>query len=214
MESNKFRLVFAADKVPESLAVLVKFLDRNMQNIDVYAVEITRFENNNSTFLSTKIIGNSELVKTKLDPRNPIEWDKESYNGYLKNSVFWHLENVSNQLISFFESSGFDCWYGKGNNYPTFNAKYRGIPLFHLTIPQNGYFIETQTSLIANKLNSGASNSEIRDILLSRFNVPDNNIRITSEHIRINLSIFENDNYFETFQSNINKLKEYIINHF
>lgn len=213
LSSNKFRLVFAADKIPDSLAMLVKFLDRNMQNINVYAVEITRFENNNSSFLTTKIIGNSEFIKTKLDPRNPIEWDKDSYNDYLRKSAFRHLDNISNRIIAFLGSSEFDCWYGKGNSHPTFNAKYKGIPLFHLMIPENGYFVEIQTSLISKKLNFAISNSEIKEILLHGLDISDKNIRITEEHIRINLNLFENDTYFKEFQENSNKMKEYILNH-
>lgn len=66
LKARHFRLVFAADEIPDTLRILIEFLDLSMSNIDVYGVEIRQFKTSDTTMISSSIIGNSIN-----DPRKP-----------------------------------------------------------------------------------------------------------------------------------------------
>ena len=44
LKAEHLRLVFVADKIPDTLRVLIEFLDRNMDGIEVYGVEVRQYK--------------------------------------------------------------------------------------------------------------------------------------------------------------------------
>ena len=59
LKARHFRLVFAADEIPDTLRVLIEFLDLSMSNIDVYGVEIRQFKAEDTIMVSSNIVGAS-----------------------------------------------------------------------------------------------------------------------------------------------------------
>lgn len=59
LRGTRLRLLFAADTIPDELARVVAFLNEQMQNIEVLAVEIRRFRAGESQTLVPTVIGKS-----------------------------------------------------------------------------------------------------------------------------------------------------------
>lgn len=66
LKEEHFRLVFVADRIPDTLRILIEFMDRAMNNIEVYGVELKPYKSPDGTMLlSSNIIGNSLTVRNK-----------------------------------------------------------------------------------------------------------------------------------------------------
>lgn len=58
IKAERFRLVFAADRIPGTLKTMIEFLDRSMSDIEVYGVELRQYKTGNALLLSSSVIGN------------------------------------------------------------------------------------------------------------------------------------------------------------
>lgn len=115
LKSDKMRLVFAADEIPESLRVLIEFMDRTMKEIEVYGVELKQYKAGETKLLAKRIVGNSLLTNPK--PTTTMRWKEDSVPGFLK-QVYgdWAMElfyQVKEEMVS----HGYTLKYGNDEKY-------------------------------------------------------------------------------------------------
>jgi len=60
LRADNVRLLFAADRIPDELAHVVRFLNRNMEHVEVLAVELRQFGGEGARTLVPRVIGRTE----------------------------------------------------------------------------------------------------------------------------------------------------------
>ena len=64
LEANRLRLLFVADDIPDQLERVVKFLNQQMPNIEVLAVEVKRYSGPSGHTLVPRIIGKVDTLSS------------------------------------------------------------------------------------------------------------------------------------------------------
>jgi hypothetical protein len=80
LSAGKMRLVFVADAIPPELRRIVEFLNTQMRETQVVAVEIKQFVGEGLKALVPKVIGQTEEARAKKStPRPGRDWDQISF---------------------------------------------------------------------------------------------------------------------------------------
>lgn len=103
---EKIRLLFVADKIPSELQQIVEFLNRQMRETEVLAVEIRQFEGEGRQTLVPRVIGKI----AEPPPSAPKQWDEASYLGRLEPAD----QEIGRRLLAWAKGNGFRVEGGKG----------------------------------------------------------------------------------------------------
>lgn len=80
LSAGKMRLVFVADAIPPELRRIVEYLNNQMHETQVVAVEIKQFVGEGLKMLVPKVIGLTEEARAKkITVRGSHEWDQSSF---------------------------------------------------------------------------------------------------------------------------------------
>lgn len=103
---ERLRLLFVADKIPTELQQIVEFLNRQMRETEVLAVEIRQFEGAGRQTLVPRVIG-----KTLDTPSpSPKQWDAASYLDRLRPAE----QQIGRSLLDWATAKGFRIEGGRG----------------------------------------------------------------------------------------------------
>jgi hypothetical protein len=114
LDLGKVRLLFVADKISSELQRIVEYLNRQMRETEVLAVEVRQFEGEGRTTLVPRVLG--QKVKAEL-PR-PRLWDEASLLARLEPP---DLE-IAQRILKWAAKHGLEVKGGRG-------AKYAGLNL-------------------------------------------------------------------------------------
>lgn len=138
LKAERMKLIFAADDIPDSLTVLIDFLDRNMAGIEVYGVEIKQYKTaDGSALVSSSIVGGG-ASREKSIARPRALWDVESMDAELERYGNPTLIPVVSSLRSFAEKIGLQLDYGCGTKHGLVRAVQNGRKVFSLTSWEKG----------------------------------------------------------------------------
>ena len=107
LSANRLRLLFVADDIPDPLARVVGFLNEQMENIDVLAVEIKRFHGQSGQTLVPRVIGRK--VAGTGRGRSVQRLTRESF---LEGFDDAGVRAVAERLLDVARQSGADIAYG------------------------------------------------------------------------------------------------------
>lgn len=110
LQANRIRLVFVADEVPPELRQIVEFLSRNMNPVEVFAVEIHQYVNGDLKTLVPRVIG--QRRRQPPSPSTP-SWDETSFFSRLETSNRPETVLLARALYSWSQDRFFVRW-GKG----------------------------------------------------------------------------------------------------
>ena len=134
LKNGKIRLMFVADEIPLSLRRIIEFLNTQMENTEVLALEIKQFvaENNVRTFVS-HVVG--QTIKA-MDIKKRIsvvekKWSEEAIINFAKENYDEKLSNLFHKIITKFKELGCILITGKGYA-PSIHIRYKGNRLFAL----------------------------------------------------------------------------------
>ena len=176
IRSGHLRLAFVADEIPDTLRILIEFLDWQMKNIDVYGAEIKQFKSENKTLLSSNIVGNSidDPRKTasslKAPPRS---WTKNEFMDLIDQRGLSNLKGLVCRIMDSFElKEGAEWTSGTGSKYPAFHAKIQGLRIFDIEVASrketgNYCAVFFDTSTLPTILESTWSAEYIKEKMLS-----------------------------------------------
>ncbi len=116
MKLEKMRLIFAADKIPDSLQRIIEFLGRHFPDIDVYGVEIGKYSAENQELLSTSFIS-APKVEGKINSH--ANWTMEQFYKLLEAHDDGCVINPLNAILNFCRDNGCDYKFGCGTKYPS-----------------------------------------------------------------------------------------------
>lgn len=159
LKSDKMRLVFAADEIPETLRVLIEFMDRTMKDIEVYGVELKQYKAGETTLLAKRVVGNSLLTNPK--PATTLRWKEDSVPVFLK-QVYgdWALE-LFYQVKEEMASHGYALKYGNDAKYASLRFYANNNRIFSFTANNERASIAFNTGAIV-----ALSKGELVDRLL------------------------------------------------
>lgn len=135
LKAEHFRLVFVADRIPETLRILIEFMDRAMNNIEVYGVELKPYKTTDGTMLlSSNIVGNSLDIRSKptYPSRDKATWTHESFLARVREKIGTDGEATAEALIELCHSLGLDVTFGKGEHLANFMAKKGNKTVFQI----------------------------------------------------------------------------------
>lgn len=131
LKAERVKLVFAADRIPSTLKTLIEFMDRNMEGIEVYGVELRQYKTEEATMLTSSVVGETPM-KVKRPAARSVEWDAASFSSYL----LARSENIAapivEELRSYAVNLGFSCLSGRGAQMPTYIFRLNGRVIFKL----------------------------------------------------------------------------------
>lgn len=107
LSANRLRLLFVADDIPDPLARVVGFLNEQMENIEVLAVEIKRFRGQSGQTLVPRVIG--RRVAGTGRARSGQRLTRESF---LESFDDAGVRAVAERLLDVAQQSGADIAYG------------------------------------------------------------------------------------------------------
>ena len=85
LTARRLRLLFIADEIPDPLEQVVKFLNEQMPNIEVLAVEIKQFRGESSQTLVPRVIGRTAAEpRRSFSSRSHERVDMEPYMDFLR----------------------------------------------------------------------------------------------------------------------------------
>ena len=129
LKAERVKLVFAADRIPSTLKTLIEFMDRNMEGIEVYGVELRQYKTEEATMLTSSVVGETPL-KTKRTPARNVEWNAANFSAFLLAEGRQDAIPVADTLKSYATSIGLVCEHRRGTKFPTFFARAGEVRLF------------------------------------------------------------------------------------
>lgn len=133
LKAEHLRLVFVADKIPDTLRVLIEFLDRNMAGIEVYGVEVRQYKTSDALLLSSSVIGNSLLDSKKTGQtaqRSYRTWSDTDFTEYLREHGLGEVAPVVDEIRDFSKGLGLSCYSGRGGSCPSYSVRMGDQRLF------------------------------------------------------------------------------------
>ena len=217
LKAERLRLVFVADRIPDTLRVLIEFLDRNMEGVEVYGVEVKRYSANDAVLLTSSIVGNS-LPQPKPSPCKRL-WDEESFREALRERGLSELAPVVADIRRRAASLGMNCPYEK-TVLPSFTVRAGGQYLCLVSVwwkKSTGYLCTAEfyiPHLLSDCLDGSWTEASLRSLLT---NIPGksgayggNLIWDTKYHLYMDLRALSSENDLERFGENLKALCEAI----
>lgn len=133
LEAENFRLIIAADRIPDGLRRIIEFLDQQM-NIEIYGVEINKYRSDNRYFLTTSIIENSlkDRQRPPYSVRQTATWTRESFLDRVDNTMGEEAAKAADSLIRCSEDLGLTVSFGSGSALANFIPKKDGKTVYQL----------------------------------------------------------------------------------
>ena len=142
--AEHFRLVFVADRIPETLRILIEFLDRTMKEIEVYGVELKPYQTSDGMMLlSSNIIGNSLNVRQKptYPARGETIWTEDAFLSRIQDMLGAEAADTAAELISRSPMLGLIGSFGKGEVLANYMAKKADITVFQIGQAYGNFFV-------------------------------------------------------------------------
>ena len=121
LAANRLRLLFISDRIPDELARVVTFLNEQMLDIEVLAVEIKRFQGETNQTLVPRVIGRS----TRRVPGNQGRGTRTTRESFLDAFADERVAGVANALLDVAQKNGAKIEYGRTG--PTIRVRCEGI---------------------------------------------------------------------------------------
>lgn len=135
LKAERMRLIFAADEVPNTLKIIIDFLNRNLKNIEVCAVEIRQYKSDETALISSNIICSNTLKQYATSGRS-IEWTADTFARQiltLSKTKNTPLMQTVEEIRIFSEKIGLTCTFGRGSKYATYTANLNKIRIFKIS---------------------------------------------------------------------------------
>lgn len=111
LRAGRLRLVFVADVIPTELQAIVEFLNNQMQQTEVIAVEVKRYGAAGTSTLVSRVLGQTAAKKAKTEGR---QWDEASFFAEVERRNGPDEVRVARRLLDWGRDKMTRIWWGKG----------------------------------------------------------------------------------------------------
>ena len=205
LKAEHLCLVFAADRIPDSLREIIAFINRAMPNIEAYGVEIHQFLSGETVMLSSTVIG----AKTAVAKKQPLsyEWTADRIAAAVLSSLGKNACKAFRNIVDIVQSLDLSCSYGRGSKNGNLIVKYKSTTLFYFCVTDRSAYIEVGIRTLAEQLGAKWSEQDIRKLFWAMTDKTDNRIRDTSQYLYIDISLMTDSNSLSAFQQILIDLK-------
>ena len=129
-------MVFVADRIPDSLKVMIEFLDRSMKDIEVYGVELCPYRSGEQLLLSGNFIGTPLPDEKKASSTRAKErriWSEESFLAEVETVMGEDASQLVSELIAFSADLGLTKTFGNGLKLATLAFKKDGMTVYGIS---------------------------------------------------------------------------------
>lgn len=123
LENGRIRLIFVADEIPFELKTLVEFLNENLIDIEVIAVEIKQFVGEGNKILAPRVIGQtskSQIRKENITSRK--QWNAEMFFTELEKRQSTKVKAVAEKIYEWAIRQNLDITWGQGGRSGSMNV--------------------------------------------------------------------------------------------
>ncbi len=124
LSAGRLRLVFVADAIPAHLRRIVEFLNGQMQQTEVLAIEVKQYadERGEVQTLVPRVLGQTEAAQQAKGRHPTARWDRESILHDLLERHGPHLVAVAEAIFAWADARGLTVWFGSGTRDGSFQA--------------------------------------------------------------------------------------------
>jgi hypothetical protein len=127
LQARRMRLIFVADEIPAELRRVVEYLNAEMANTDVLAVEIKQFVGADLRTLVPTLIGDTAAAAARKGVRTETrQWDEASFFSDLEARRGGVEAAVVRRLFAWAREQGLRLYFGKGATTGSFVPTYDG----------------------------------------------------------------------------------------
>ena len=168
LRAERLRLVFVADKIPDTLRVLIEFLDRSMGDIEVYGVELRRYATSDALLLTSSVVGNSAVDHPAS---RSLLWSEGSFSDHIREKGLGSLIPTAMEIWRIASKLGLKCSYTK-SVLPSFKARLGNLVVLTVNCWQLKSMgevctVEFAVKYLADALENSVSEDQIRKLLTS-----------------------------------------------
>ena len=109
LSARRIRLLFVADEIPDPLERVVEFLNEQMPNIEVLAVEIKQFRGGQTQTLVPRVLGRTAKASTQGPARRGPSLNRETFLGEFADD---DVRNAATRLLDTARESGATLEWG------------------------------------------------------------------------------------------------------
>jgi hypothetical protein len=109
LAAERIRLVFVADEIPAELRSIIEYLNRQMSETEVFAVEVKQYvdETSEQQMIVPRIIGRTEASKAaKTGRRSTVRHDATTLVDAIRDSAGDDAATVANELLTWADERG------------------------------------------------------------------------------------------------------------
>ena len=117
LQAERIRLVFVADEISTELGRIVEFLNKQMDPVEVLAVEVKQYAGEDIRTLVPRVIGATIEPRTSRPSR---QWDEPSFIADLESRRGSAQAATARAILAWAETNSLRIWWGKGLHYGTF----------------------------------------------------------------------------------------------
>lgn len=170
LKAERMKLVFVADKIPDTLSTLIDFLSRNIDGMEIYGVEVRQYHSGGGTLLTSTTIGGAATAQEKL--QSNIAWDADRLLQQFSERGRADLAGVSRSLMDFGASLGLRTAFGRGPRYGAYYACLDDVKVFGINSWDNAHdglkgVVVVSLSPILDALDGTMQRVELRQLLSS-----------------------------------------------
>lgn len=216
LKAEHIRMVFAADSIPDSLRSIIEFMDRNMEGIEIYGVEVHQYLTDGAQMLTSSVTN-----VPPVDPKSSlpgIDWDITKFSECLQNNGLGSLFPVVEDILGFSDEIGLESKFGRGAKLPTIAVRNGQDRIFCIAPWKyaDGFKCPLQIELseIVKAVNGIWSEEEIRSMLS---NIPDEAsarkdklIWDTNLYIYIDMELFKDERNLSAFKETLRRIRSAI----
>ena len=114
LAAKRLRLVFVADEIPASLQTVVEFLNEQLRDTEVLAVEVKHIKGDGVTVLTTQIIGRTSTAQHAKAVTEKREWSSESGLDEMRHSSSAETVKVAERLLTWANDRNLPVAWGSG----------------------------------------------------------------------------------------------------
>ena len=146
LEAQKMRLLFVADVIPRELRRIVEFLNRQMNPVEVLALELRQYSGENGLrTLAPTLFGQTEEARGIKATSARRNWDEASFFQELALRSPESVVNTARKILSWMEKNASKVVYGHGRVDGSITSYFfvNGLKLYPMTL-------STQLKLVIN----------------------------------------------------------------
>ncbi len=122
LRAGKIRMIFVADVIPNELRRIVEFLNEQMNDAEVLALEIRQFAGEGLKTLVPRVYGQtSQSMRTKsAGNRERTKWDERTFFQEFQSRGESESISISKQILEWAQTRGLTIWWGEGSKDGSF----------------------------------------------------------------------------------------------